>query len=78
MNNLIAWMLAILAGFGIVLAMLILVVASWYVIPWVLDMAEKRRRGAVPSPKGPLYPPTNRQLRRARKEFSNGNSGKKS
>jgi hypothetical protein len=34
------------------------------------DEWEKRQRGTIPTPMGALHPPTNRELRRARKEYS--------
>ncbi len=39
----------------------------------VKDAIERHRRGTIVSPYGNLHPPTNRELRRARKEFQRGN-----
>lgn len=62
--------LYMVAGISLLIALAILVVILRYGIPYALYRLERHKRGTVPSPFGPVHPPTNSELRRARREHS--------
>lgn len=66
--SLVQALLYTVAGISLLALLVTFVIILRYVIPYVLYLMERQRRGTVASPFGPVHPPTNSELRRTRRE----------